>query len=274
MSKLRVAFFDFACCEGCQLTVLSIGEPIIDLLKHIDVVTWREAMSEKSDQYDIAIIEGAINRDSDVPRLKKIRERAKLVVALGSCACLGGPHVSANRFDRSELLKMQYGDKVEWFAEQEAGEVRPIGAEITVDVPIYGCPINANEFVSVMKHLLLGRPYRVPNEAVCYECKLNGYECVFDKGMVCLGPVTRCGCNAICTSRGHRCFGCRGLVDDPNVNAARDVLEEHGYTVEDVLTAFNIYSQRAPRVKELAEAAADTAKESKGSEPWRFGSTT
>jgi coenzyme F420-reducing hydrogenase gamma subunit len=274
VSKPRVAFFDFACCEGCQLTVLSIGEPIIDLLKHVDVVTWREAMSEKSDQYDIAVIEGSIARDSDVPRLKKIRERAKLVVALGSCACLGGPHVSANRFDKSELLKMQYGDKVEWFAEQEAGEVRPIGAEITVDVPIYGCPINANEFVSVMKHLLLGRPYRVPNEAVCYECKLNGYECVFDKGMVCLGPVTRCGCNAICTSRGHRCFGCRGLVDDPNVNAARDVLEEHGYTIEDVLTAFNIYSQRAPRVKELAEAAADTAKKSKGSEPWRFGSST
>jgi coenzyme F420-reducing hydrogenase gamma subunit len=274
VSKPRVAFFDFACCEGCQLTVLSIGEPIIDLLKHVDVVTWREAMSEKSDEYDIAVIEGSIARDSDVPRLKKIRERAKLVVALGSCACLGGPHVSANRFDKSELLKMQYGDKVEWFAEQEAGEVRPIGAEIKVDVPIYGCPINANEFVSVMKHLLLGRPYRVPNEAVCYECKLNGYECVFDKGMVCLGPVTRCGCNSICTSRGHRCFGCRGLVDDPNVNAARDVLEEHGYTIEDVLTAFNIYSQRAPRVKELAEAAADTAKKSKGSEPWRFGSTT
>ena len=79
--KPRVAFFDFACCEGCQLTVLSIGLPLIDVLKHVDIVTWREAMSEKSDEYDIAIIEGAINRDSDVPRLKKIRERAKVVVA-------------------------------------------------------------------------------------------------------------------------------------------------------------------------------------------------
>jgi coenzyme F420-reducing hydrogenase gamma subunit len=228
-------------------------------------------MSEKSDEYDIAVIEGSITRDSDVPRLKKIRERAKLVVALGTCAALGGPHVSANRFDTEELKRLVYGDKADQY---EAGEVRPIGAEIKVDVPIYGCPINANEFVSVMKHLLLGRPYRVPNEAVCYECKLNGYECVYDKGMVCLGPVTRCGCNSICTSRGQRCFGCRGLLDDPNVNAAKEVLEEHGYTVEDVITSFDIYWQRAPQVKELAEAAADTKKESKGSEPWRFGSTT
>jgi len=271
--KPRVAFFDFACCEGCQLTVLSIGLPLIDVLKHVDIVTWREAMSEKSDEYDIAIIEGAINRDSDVPRLKKIRERAKVVVALGSCAALGGPHVSANRFDKSELLKMNYGEHADWFAEQEAGEVRPISAVIDVDVNIYGCPINADEFVSVLKHLLLGRPYRASNEAVCYECKLNGYECVYDKGMICLGPVTRGGCNAICTSRGNRCFGCRGLVDDPNVNAAKDVLEEHGYTVEDIVGMFQIYSQRSDRVKELAAAETDTKKK-KGSEPWRFGSST
>jgi len=273
VSKPRVAFFDFACCEGCQLTVLSIGEPLIDVLKHVDIVTWREAMSEQSDEFDIAIIEGALNRDADIPRLKKIREKAKIVVALGTCAALGGPHVSANRFTKPELLKHVYGDNAEQFMESEAGEIRPISAVIDVDVPIYGCPINANEFVSVLKHLLLGRPYRVPNEAVCYECKLNGYECVFDKGMICLGPVTRCGCGAICTSRGHRCFGCRGLVDDPNINAARDVLEEHGYTVEEIIGMFQIYSQQAPKVKELAEATAESGKK-KGSEPWRFGSTT
>jgi coenzyme F420-reducing hydrogenase gamma subunit len=271
-AKPRVAFFDFACCEGCQLTVLSIGEPLIEVLKHVDIVSWREAMSERSDEFDIAFVEGSINRESDVPRLKRIREKAKLVVALGSCAALGGPHVSANRFEPSDLLKLAYGEKA---GNYEAGEVRPISAEIEVDLPIYGCPIDANEFVSVLKHLLLGRPYRVPNEAVCYECKLNGYECVFDKGMVCLGPVTRCGCNAICTSRGHRCFGCRGLVDDPNVNAARDVLEEHGYSLDEIIGMFQIYSQRAPRVQQLAEAAAEPQeKRSKGSEPWRFGSTT
>jgi hypothetical protein len=30
------------------------------------------------------------------------------------------------------------------------------------------------------------------------------------------------------------CFGCRGLVDKPNVNAAKDVMAEYGKTLEDL----------------------------------------
>ena len=270
--KPRVAFFDFACCEGCQLTVLGLGEQLVELLGQVEVVAWREAMSEKGDHFDIAVVEGSITRDSDVPRLERIREQAKTLVALGSCATLGGPHVSANKYNRSALLKLVYGEEGKQF---EAGEVRPLSAVVPVDVPIYGCPINGDEFVAVMKSVLLGQPYRVPNQPVCYECKLNQYECVLDRGQICLGPVTRCGCNAICTSRGHRCFGCRGLVDDPNLNAARDVLSEHGYTLEDMLGMFEIYSLRSSPAEKMKEAAAEgEAETDRGEEPWRFGSST
>ena len=267
--KVRLAFFDFACCEGCQLTVLGIGEPLLELLQHAEVVTWREAASEKSDRYDVAVVEGSIIKDSEIPRLLTIRERAKTLVALGSCACLGGPHVSANAFDREELKRLVFGDSAAQF---EAGEVRPLSAVVKVDVPIYGCPINPEEFVTIMTHVLLGKPYHPPNLAVCYECKMNQYECVYDRGQICLGPVTRCGCNSICTSKGHRCFGCRGLMDEANVYAARDVLEEHGYTVEQIIAKFQIYSQRAASVKDIARPGA--AREEKGAEPWRFKSST
>jgi len=90
MSKPKVAIFDFACCEGCQLEVLATGDPLIQALELIDVVAWREAISDKSDDFDVAIVEGSIVRDGDIPRLKKIREKAKVVVALGACATLGG----------------------------------------------------------------------------------------------------------------------------------------------------------------------------------------
>jgi len=56
------------------------------------------------------------------------------------------------------------------------------------------------------------------------ECKLNDHLCVFEKGVVCLGPVTRCGCNAICTAYGDPCQGCRGLMDEANLEAAVKVL--------------------------------------------------
>ena len=32
MSKIRVAFFDFACCEGCQLQVANMGSALSMLL--------------------------------------------------------------------------------------------------------------------------------------------------------------------------------------------------------------------------------------------------
>lgn len=266
--KPRIGIFDFACCEGCQLTIVSLGEPLVELLQHVEVVTWREAISEHSEEFDIAIVEGSISRDSDVPRLQRIREQAKVLIALGACATLGGVQVQDNRFAAEELLELVYGEAASRY---EAGEVRPVSAVVPVDVPIHGCPINPDEFVAVVQHLLLGKPYRVSPKPVCYECKLNAYECVYDRGQLCLGPVTRCGCNAICVSRGHRCFGCRGLVDEVNVNAAKDVLTEHGLRLEDVLGMFEIYSLRAEPARTLAESE---RKKARRAEPWRFGSTT
>ena len=72
MSKPKVAIFDFACCEGCQLQIVNLAEEILDLIELVEPVEWREAMSDKSENYDIAIVEGAITRPEDEERLKKI----------------------------------------------------------------------------------------------------------------------------------------------------------------------------------------------------------
>ena len=50
MRKPRTAFFDFACCEGCQLQVANLGETLLDVLDFLDVVEFREVMSEKWDK--------------------------------------------------------------------------------------------------------------------------------------------------------------------------------------------------------------------------------
>ena len=33
MSKPRIAIFDFACCEGCQLQIVNLEEEILDLIR-------------------------------------------------------------------------------------------------------------------------------------------------------------------------------------------------------------------------------------------------
>ena len=88
--KPRVAIFDFACCEGCQLQIVNLEEEILDLVSAVEMVEWREAMSEQSHNYDIAIIEGSITRPEDEERLWLIRSRAKILIALGACATIGG----------------------------------------------------------------------------------------------------------------------------------------------------------------------------------------
>lgn len=238
MDKPRVAFFDFTCCEGCQLQVVSLEDELVDLLGLIDIVTFREASSAFSDDYDIAIVEGSISRDSEIPRLEYIRKQAKIVVALGACACLGGVNCVKNFQPMEQVLKTVYQDKTSWF---DTIPARPIWDVIPVDYQIPGCPIDKKEFLKIVQALLTGQEPKLPNYPVCVECRSKENVCVFDKGMTCLGPVTRAGCGAVCPSFGNYCIGCRGLVDDPNLDSERELLQKHGLDKNDVLKAFNLF---------------------------------
>lgn len=250
-TKPRVGIFDFACCEGCQLTVLELDEKLLDVLPHIEIVTWREAISDQSDEYDVAIVEGSITRQQDIPRLQAIRERAAVLIALGSCATLGGVNSLKNQFPMSDVLNEVYGDQADLF--RDTIPARPVQAVVPVDYYVHGCPINPLDFARVLQNALLGKPHVDSNRPVCFECKFKENVCVYEKNMACLGPVTRCGCDAICTSYGHGCFGCRGLIENPNVNSAKDVLDRYGYTVEEVLGRFRIYNNWFEPVKSQAE---------------------
>lgn len=239
MKKPRVAFFDFASCEGCQLQVINLEEDLLKVLEAVDVVTFREAMKEQSDDYDIAFVEGSITRKSDEERLNGIRRNAKVLVALGSCATLGGINCLKNFHEQEYVKKLVYGDKASSY---ETYPSRPLKAVVPVDFEIHGCPINRDEFAMVVKAFLLGKKPEIPNFPVCVECKMAENICVFEKGMTCMGPVTRAGCGACCVTEGSFCWGCRGLVDDPNADSQRDVLATHGLSVQDILGKFRLYT--------------------------------
>ncbi|GAH75613.1 unnamed protein product, partial [marine sediment metagenome] len=74
--KPKVAFFDFAGCEGDQLQIANLEEDLLSVLGHVEVVSFREVMKEHSNNYDIAFIEGSCTRLSDEDRLKEIRKNA------------------------------------------------------------------------------------------------------------------------------------------------------------------------------------------------------
>jgi sulfhydrogenase subunit delta len=236
--KPKVAFFDFACCEGCQLQVVNLEDELPEVLNAVEIVQFREAMSEKSDDYAIAFVEGSITREKDIPRLQKIRQQAQVLVALGACATIGGVNCLKNFQPLDEVRRYVYGDKADWY---ETFAARPIDAVVPVDCYIHGCPIHKGEFVKVLKALLAGKKPEIPNSPVCVECKRAGNVCVFELGMTCLGPVTRAGCGAWCPTYRDNCVGCRGLVPDPNTNAEKEVLQKYGLTVDQAVGSFRIF---------------------------------
>lgn len=237
--KPKVAFFDFAGCEGCQLQIINLEETILDLASKVEIVNFREAISDRGENYDIAFVEGSITRKSDEARLRKIREKASALVALGACACIGGINALKNFQKMEDVKRIVYGDKSHYF---DTYPTRPIDVVVPVDYYVRGCPITKDEFLKVAKALLLGKRPEIPNYPVCVECKMKENVCLFEKGMTCLGPVTRAGCGAICPVNGDGCQGCRGLVDDPNINAQKDILQKYGLTVEEAADKFRIFA--------------------------------
>ncbi|NLW83974.1 MAG: cytochrome B [Phycisphaerae bacterium] len=243
MSKPRVAIFDFACCEGCQLQIVNLEEEIIDLIGVVDVVEWREAMSEQSHEYDIAIIEGSITRPEDEHRLQIIRSRAKVLIALGACAAIGGVNKMKNNFDFNEVKRCVYGKDAE-MPHLATTTTRAVHEVVPVDFTIPGCPINGEEFARVVRELLLGKTPTIPDYPVCVECKAKENVCRYEYGEICLGPIIRAGCGAPCPTAGWRCFGCRGFVDNPNVDAAKEVMEKYKLTVDDLKQKMVLFNSK------------------------------
>lgn len=243
MSKPRVAIFDFACCEGCQLQIVNLEEEILDLISIVEPVEWREAMSEQSGEYDIAIVEGSITRPEDEDRLREIRSRAGILIALGACAAIGGVNKLKNNFEMDDVKRTVYGDAAK-MAHLGTMPTKALHEVVKVDYKVHGCPINRNEFASIVRCLAVGKQPFVPNYPVCVECKKKGNQCLFERNQLCLGPITRAGCDAPCPSAGSSCIGCRGYVDDPNVGAAKDVMNLYGKTVEELKSQMLLFGSK------------------------------
>lgn len=224
--KLRIAFFDFTGCEGCQLSVIDVLQTHPELLDVVEIAQFREAMSEISNDYRVAFVEGSCTTPEAEERLHHIRERAQIVIALGACAHLGGVNGLLIWQSQKQARQIVYGQLGQL---QEMQGVRAIEEVIPIDGFIPGCPIDRQEFLRVVKALIAGQKPVIPDYPVCVECKLQENRCVFELGRPCLGPVIRAGCGAICPANGVGCKGCRGMISNPNLTALKMAFIQHGH---------------------------------------------
>lgn len=237
--KPKLAIFSLTGCEGCTLAILELENELLEVLDAVEIVNFREGMSERAWDIDIGLVDGAVSTPHDEQELKHFRECCKTLVAIGACACLGGVNTLKNYQPSDDVRRYVYGDKAAQFPTTDA---RPLSALVKVDYELPGCPMVKEELLRFIKCILTGRPFRLPNYAVCVECKKRGNLCLYEKGEICLGPVTRAGCDAICTYYGARCEGCRGILSDEALKAfGRNVREHYDVPLEDVLASLRLY---------------------------------
>jgi len=252
LARPKVGFFELSSCEGCQLQILNNEASLLDFLSLVEIVNFREGMKEKSNDYEIAFVEGSVTRRDEEERLQIIRRNAKIVVALGSCACFGGVNQLKNRFNDLEWVKKEvYGD-----FPIESQKAMPIKNFVKVDLEIYGCPVKKEEVEKIVTRLVLGQEINHPNYPVCMECKANENICLFDLGEPCLGPVTRAGCDSWCPSNRMGCWGCRGPAATANLKQLEEIIEQRNIPKErllDRLECFGGFGQAAQEMRARLE---------------------
>lgn len=246
MRKPRVAFYSFTSCEGCQLALLECEDWLLEIVRSVEIVRFREASSYEGGEFevdaDVSFVEGSISTVHDESAVRTIRMRSKRLVAFGACADLGGVNAIRNRQGVETARERVYGT---FSPSIHAAEVRPVSAVVKVDDVLRGCPIDKNELIRFLSALVTGRKIPEPISPLCFECKLRQNVCVFQSGGTCLGPITRGGCNAICPAYGAGCDGCRGIVPDPNLPLMRRVLVEHGADSASIARRIDLFNRSA-----------------------------
>lgn len=227
--KPKVAVFDFTSCEGCELQLVNKEETLGAFLQSIEIVRFREASSAQGDSFEVALVEGAITRADEIERLQRVREQAKVLVAFGSCACFGGVARLKNAYDLEAANREVYGDKP-----KPTLPTRPVKDFVAVDLSIPGCPVSKEEVERVVRHVALDLPFEPTVYPVCVDCKQRFVGCLMDRGQLCLGPITRAGCDAPCPAGGLGCWGCRGPAAEANLPEFLTLASERGFSNDEV----------------------------------------
>lgn len=224
--KLKIGIYELTGCAGDALLILDCEKELVDIFKAADIQSFLMAKSDNIDgEMDVAFVEGSVSTEREKKEILDIRKRAETVVAIGICACFGGIQAAfLDKKDWEKNFKKVYGDNK--MTHTKPLQSKPIDAYIKVDYYLPGCPIGKEQFLSTFNRILRGNPPELYRFPVCVECKWNENDCLLNKDILCLGPVTRAGCGSICINHNLPCVGCWGPVENANLTSEFQLLRE------------------------------------------------
>lgn len=242
--KVKIGTMWLGGCSGCHLSIADFHESLIDIMDLADFEFSPVLMDTKYDEVpelDVIIVEGGIRNDENRELAEMLNEKAKLVIAYGTCSCYGGIPGLGNLFTVEELEQEAYINSVstvnpEGIIPNEdvpalESRVRPLDAVMDVDLLIPGCPPRSDVVAEAVLTLLRNETIELPVTNLCEVCprekppeglamdfikrqfelgKPEDDLCLISQGLICMGPATVSLCGAECPSIGIPCRGCYG----------------------------------------------------------------
>ncbi len=164
--KLRVATASLAGCFGCHMSFLDIDERLVALLERVELDASPLTDHKHPRDCDLGLVEGGVSTAHDVHRLRELRARCKVLVALGACAVNGGLPAQRNAVPVGELLQSVYllghGAGTKLVPDDPElplllDRVHPLHDVVHVDWFLPGCPPSADAIWQFLTALLAGR---------------------------------------------------------------------------------------------------------------------
>lgn len=151
-AKKRVGIFSLTCDEGCSIMLAEIFNtklvPWLEKMKLVYFLALKDHTEAKN--LDIALVEGVVTSEKDLAHIKKIREKSKILIAMGMCAATSQPSGQRNNFNINQLKEIEnHLERYKFLPKALA-----LKEAVRVDDEISGCPIDEGSFVETFEKYL------------------------------------------------------------------------------------------------------------------------
>jgi len=179
-------------CSGCEISILNIGDPLLDILPHLNFVHITPLIDHKlfgqlgeKTEMDVpeavvGIVTGGVRTDEQKHELEEIRKKTKFLIALGTCACHGGIPAQANMFKNEDVFEKVFRqspstdpspDPEDPSVPKWTPTCAAVDEVVKVDISIPGCPPHPDWIVEAITALLEGKTaWSLPERSVCDTC--------------------------------------------------------------------------------------------------------
>jgi F420-non-reducing hydrogenase small subunit len=179
-------------CSGCEISILNIGDALLDLLPQLEFVHITALLDHKFfgqlgdgttmeiPEAVVGIVSGGVRNEEHKHELEEIRKKVKFLIALGSCACYGGVPAQANMWKNDEVFEKVFRQCVTTTPAPNPDDPNvpkwtptcaAVDEVVKPDIYIPGCPPHPDWIADAITALLQGKTaWSLPERSVCDTC--------------------------------------------------------------------------------------------------------